>query len=268
MTPPGAPSGVVTLLTDFGPGSVYVGQMHGVLLSRAPGVRVVDLSHDSPPGAVAAAGYLLQRSWRHFPPGTVHVAVVDPGVGSGRAVLAARAHGHLFLAPDNGLLGPVLEEAPEAEVHRVENRALMNDEVSHTFHGRDVFAPVAAHLAGGGALEAVGPTVEAEIARPGPQVDAEGVDGSVLLLDRFGNIVTNIPGSLLEGLGSAAGLRVRVGASFIDDVVRTFSDVPRGVALAYVGSGGHLEIAVNGGHAGSLLALQPGDRVRVERRAP
>lgn len=259
-------SGLVTLLTDFGPGSVYVGQMHGVILSAAPGVRVVDLAHDCPPGGVAAASYILLRSFAHYPKGTVHVAVVDPGVGSSRAILAARAHGHTFLAPDNGLLGSVLETAEDPEVRRVENKTMMSDPVSKTFHGRDVFAPVAARLAQGAALAEVGPETESEIARPGPEMDEHGVVGQVLIIDRFGNLITDIPRSALQALGDPSRIRVRVGAAFIDGVAQTFSDVARGVALTYVGSGDHLEVAVNGGRACDLLGMQVGDPIRAEKR--
>lgn len=259
-------SGIVTLLTDFGPGSVYVGQMHGVIMSTAPGAHAVDLAHDCPPGGVSAGSYMLMRSFQHFPRGTVHVAVVDPGVGSARAVIAARAHGHLFVAPDNGLLGNVLASADEVEIRRVENKALMNDPVSKTFHGRDVFAPVAARLAVGTPLSEVGPVADAEIARPGPEVDDSGIEGTVLIIDRFGNLITDIPRATLQAIGDPSRIRVRVGAAFIDGVAQTFSDVAKGVALTYVGSGEHLEVAVNGGRASDLLGMSVGDPIRAEKR--
>ena len=260
------PSGLVSLLTDFGPGSVYVGQMHAVILQRAQDLRIVDLAHDCPPGAVASAAYMLQRSFRHFPEGTVHVVVVDPGVGSSRAVLVARACGHIFVAPDNGLLGPVLAEAGDAEVRRVENRELMNEIVSSTFHGRDIFAPLGAYLATGGRLADVGPETDAEMARPGPEIGDRSIDGAVLLVNRFGNLITNIPRSMVQALGEPSRIRVQVGPSFLNGLVMTFADVPRGVALAYIGSGDHLEIAVNGGRACDLLAMAPGEPIHVRRR--
>lgn len=260
------PAGVVALLTDFGPGSVYVGQLHAVLARRAPAARVVDLAHDCPPGIVASAAYVLQRSWRHFPAGSVHVAVVDPGVGSGRAILAARAHGQWFIAPDNGLLGGVLIDAEDAVVHRIENEALFNDTVSHTFHGRDVMAPVAAHLVGGGALAEVGPEVAPAVVLPGPRVAADHLDGEVLIVDRFGNLITDISRRVLLDFGAAEHIRVRVGAAFIEGLAETFSDVAPGIALIYLGSGDHLEVAVNGGRASDLLRLAVGSPIRVERR--
>ncbi len=259
-------SGLVTLLTDFGPGSVYVGQMHGVIHRLSPGARIVDLAHDCPPGVVAAASYILMRSYVHYPKGTVHVAVVDPGVGSSRAILAARADDHTFIAPDNGLLGGVLAGAETSEIRRVENKDLMNDPVSKTFHGRDIFAPVAARLAMGTPLTEVGPEAEAEIARPGPEIDGDGVTGTVLIVDRFGNLITDIPRPALQAIGEPSRIRVRVGAAFIDGMAQTFSDVPKGVALTYVGSGDHLEVAVNGGRASDLLGIKVGDPIRAEKR--
>lgn len=259
-------SPLVSLLTDFGPGSVYVGQMHAVLLSRAPTLRIVDLAHDCPPGGVAAAAYILQRSYQHFPTGTVHIAVVDPGVGSARGILAVQANEHIFLAPDNGLLGGLLEDARDAEVRRVDQRELMNATISRTFHGRDVFAPVAAYLAEGGVLAGVGPRVEAAGPLPGPRVGESTIEGHVLIEDRFGNLITDIPRSVLQTLGDPSRIRVRVGAAFIQSVMQTFSDVAEGVALTYVGSGDHLEIAVNAGRASDLLGLGVGSTVHVERR--
>jgi S-adenosylmethionine hydrolase len=259
-------SGLLSLLTDFGPGSVYVGQMHAVAARIAPSVRVIDLAHDCPFAGIQAASYVLQRSYRHFPAGTVHVAVVDPGVGSRRAVLAARAAGHLFVAPDNGLLGAVLETDPAAEVRRVDNRALMSATVSHTFHGRDILVPIGAHLALGRSLAEVGPVVRPTPAPAGLAVGDGTADGHVLIVDRFGNLITNIPRAEVERIGPPEAVRIRIGAAFIDGLVTTFSDVPGGVALAYIGSGDHLEVAVNGGRASEMLRLTHGSPIRVERR--
>ncbi len=259
-------SGLVSLLTDFGPGSAYVGQLHGTLLRHAPGVQIVDLAHDCPPGAVAAGAYILERSHPHFPVGAVHMVVVDPGVGSARKIIAVRAHGHMFIAPDNGLLGGLIQSDPEAKVRCVENPTLRNETVSRTFHGRDLFAPAAAFLASGGAFREVGPETTAEGPRPGPELGADSIKGRVLLVDRFGNLITDVPRTMVQALGDPSRIRVRVGPSFIDALVQTFSDVARGVALIYIGSGDHLEIAVNGDRASDLMGLDVGDTVMVERR--
>ncbi len=261
-----SPGRLVTLLTDFGPGSVYVGQMHGVLRTHAADLQIVDLAHDCPPGGIAAAGYLLAQSFGHFPPGTVHVAVVDPGVGSERKILAARAHDYTFLAPDNGLLGAVLTDAAEPEVRSVENESLMADLVAPTFHGRDVFAPVAAFLASGGALSTVGPRVAPLDARWGPAVHDGGITGTVLLVDPFGNLVTDVPQALLQALGPPEQIVACVGGASIAGLERTFSDVALGASLIYVGSGDHLEVAVNGGRASEVLGLGVGDPVEIMGR--
>jgi S-adenosylmethionine hydrolase len=257
-------SGIVSLLTDFGPGSVYVGQMHATVARHAPSVRVVDLAHDCPFGSVEAAAYILRRSFRHFPEGTVHVVVVDPGVGSGRAILCASAAGHVFVAPDTGVLGSVLALDAAADVRRLENRAWMNEAISSTFHGRDVMAPAAARLATGSSVADAGPAARPVAPPRGPVASGGGLDGCVLVVDRFGNLITNIPGSAIDGLGGPARVRTRIGASFIEGVSTTFSDVPAGVALVYVGSGDHVEIAVNGGRASDALRLGVGTRVRLE----
>lgn len=166
----------ISLLTDFGPGSVYVGQMHAVIRRLAPEAHVVDLAHDCPAGHVEAAAYVLRRSVPHFPLGTIHVVVVDPGVGTSRAVLAARTADHLFLGPDNGVLAEAIRGA---EIRRVENRTLMATEISPTFHGRDVMAPVAARLATGTALTDVGPPAEPLRVPPARTIEAGAVTGQI-----------------------------------------------------------------------------------------
>lgn len=259
-----APPALLSLLSDFGPGSVYVGQMHAVIARRAPQVRVIDLAHDLPFGQIESAAYVLRRSLPHFPTGSVHVAVVDPGVGSSRRIVAVRAQGHLLVAPDNGLLWPLIQGEQDVVAHEVTNTDLMNESVSHTFHGRDIFAPIGAWLACGGALEEVGPPRPVQRVAFGPTVSSLGITGRVLMADRFGNLITNIPRQALEAGGKPERARVRVGHAFIDRLQRTFSDVPEGVALVYVGSGDHLEIAVNGGRAADLLRLGPGAVIRVE----
>jgi S-adenosylmethionine hydrolase len=257
-------AGVLSLLTDFGAGSVYVGQMHAVIARVAPSVRVIDLAHDCPFANIEAAAYVLQRSYRHFPPGTVHVVVVDPGVGGSRAALVVRAAGHLFLAPDNGVLGPILDG--DAEVRVLENRALMGETVSATFHGRDVFVPAGARLASGTPFEEVGPPGRARPLPPTLQHGPHSAQGKVLLVDRFGNLITNVPRSVVDAIGPAARIRVRIGAAFIDGLVKTFSSVPAGMALAYIGSGDHLEVAVNGARASDVLRLSAGSPIQVECR--
>jgi len=247
-------SGIITLLTDFGTADSYVGEVKGVLLSLAPEAAVVDVTHDIAPGDIAAASYVLGRLWRRFPAGTVHLAVVDPGVGTRRRALAADVAGHRFVAPDNGLLSDVFAAA-HADVVSLR----VPDGSSRTFHARDVFAPAAARLARGAALPELGTAVSDLVHLPPRRLRTEGADliGQVVHVDRFGTLVTNVPAS-----GIAPGTAVRLGGHTVA-VHATFGDVPPGSPVAFVGSGGTLEIAVRDGRAETVLGVMRGAEVRV-----
>jgi S-adenosylmethionine hydrolase len=249
---------IVTLTTDYGTADGYVAEVKGVLLRLAPGITLVDVTHEIPLGDVAEGAFVLGRTWRTFPDGTVHIAVVDPGVGTTRRALAARAGGHFFVAPDNGLLSRVLEARPGTVVSlpTVEG-------ASATFHGRDVFAPAAAALALGTPLERLGVVIPDPVMLPRPRLVREGADivGEVVHVDRFGTLVTNIPGPRV-----ATGATVRMGP--YDLVLRTtFGDVPPGDPVAFIGSGGTVEIAVRDGRADASLGASRGAVVRATRRA-
>lgn len=264
---PPRPSGIVTLLTDFGQQDTYVGVMKGVLLARAAALRsIVDLTHAIPPQDVRAAAFHLAHSWRWFARGSVHVAVVDPGVGSARRGLAASAHGHWFLAPDNGLLGPVLATDPAARVHAIDAARHGLSLRSRTFHGRDVFAPVAAALADGLALAEIGPPIQdwQRMSFPAPVVGAARIDAEILVADRFGNLITNAEGALLGGEADAwsvehAGLSIPVRG--------TYAEAQGGALLCLVNSYGLVEIARRDGSAAAQLGLAAGDRVALCRAA-
>ncbi len=250
-------SRVITLLTDFGGADSYVAEVKGTLLSLAPGVVLVDVTHDVPPGDVAAASYVLGRSWRSFPAGTVHLAVVDPGVGSRRRALAAEAGGHAFVAPDNGLLSEVFAAAAA----RVVSLPTPED-AGRTFHGRDVFAPAAARLARGESLESLGTPVSGLVHLPVRRVVTEGreVIGHVVHVDHFGTLVTDLPGDVV-----AAGTAVRLGR-FEVPFRTTFGDVEPGRPVAFVGSGGSVEIAVRDARADQALGATRGVEVRATAR--
>ncbi len=258
-----SPCAVVTLITDFGTRDPYVGVMKGVLLAGAPAVRIVDLTHEVPAHWPAEAGFWLARSFRYFPTGTVHVAVVDPGVGSARDIAAVLLDGHVFLAPDNGLLAPVVENStPPAELRHLDLDALGLRPSSSTFHGRDVFAPVAARLATGRLpYEELGPVV-AELV-PGwmeePLETPDHITGAVLTIDHFGNLITNIDARSLQG---RRRVRVRVGGRELD-LRRTYSEVRPGDYLALLNSFGVLEIARAEGSAAAGLGLERGAPVLV-----
>jgi hypothetical protein len=244
---------IITLLTDFGTADSYVAEMKGVLLSRAPGVTIVDISHQIAPGDIRAGQYLLHRTWKHFPEGTVHLVVVDPGVGTERRALAAECGGQRFVAPDNGLLSFLPP-----------NRRFVSLPIpagaAPTFHGRDVFAPAAAALAGGEALESLGTAITDPFYSPlpAPSHDGTTVVGEVIYVDRFGTLVSNIPPSAVE-----PGVRIRVGDTDVGPLRRTFADAARGALVAFTGSGGSVEIAVRDGSAARMLGVGVGTEVRA-----
>ena len=256
------PSGIVTLLSDFGLRDPFVGVMKGVVLQWFPEARLVDLTHDIPAHDVLAAAFWLAAAEPWFAPGTVHLAVVDPGVGSSRAALAMRAHGHLFVGPDNGLFELVCRKGPPDEVRSIDAERLGLGLSSRTFHGRDLFAPVAALLASGKLpLEEVGPLTTPQGNLAWPAVSQNGVrsQGEVVVIDRFGNLISNIePAAAL-----AAGSRARVGAAAIT-CAGTYSDVEPGELVAYVGSFGQLEIALRDGSAAQHLGAERGTPIILE----
>jgi len=243
---------VVTLTTDFGSRDPFVGVMKGVILGICPRARLVDLVHELPPQDVLAGCLALEAAAPFFPPGTVHLAVVDPGVGTDRPAVAVATKAAWFVAPDNGLLS-FLDPAEIREVRRIENPDLWLHPVSSTFHGRDVFAPVAAHLAAGGSPDRIGPRADSihRLALPEPRPTPEGVEGQVLAFDRFGNAVTNLRRR------HGPGRRVRVAGREVP-VVRTYAEVDPGDALALWGSTGRLEISVREGSARRVLGLTRG----------
>lgn len=243
---------VITLLTDFGSDDSYVAEVKGVLLAAAPGTTLVDITHAVQQGDVLGAQYLLTRTWQRFPPGSVHLAVVDPGVGSERRAIAVRHRNHAFVAPDNGLLTPVLDDAEVVELS-------IPTSAAPTFHGRDVFAPAAAALASGRSLTDLGSPVRDPVRRapPQPRQDGAATIGEVVWIDRFGNLVTNIPATAVPS-GT-----VIVGQQIIGSLARTFADVDPGRLVAYAGSGGTVEIAVRDGSATAVLAAGRGTVVQV-----
>ncbi len=251
---------VVSLLTDFGHEDAYVGIVKGAILGVNPAATLVDLTHGIPAGDLVRAAYSLEAAWGYFPPGTVHLVVVDPGVGSDRRIVAVAAGGHLFLAPDNGVLTPVLADNAGARAVSVENRRFFLSPVSRTFHGRDIFAPVAGHLSGGVALDALGPGIALDtlVRLPLPEPEAAeggGISGVVVTADRFGNLITNIRRRDLAGeIGC-----VRIGGRTIHGISDTYAAVSPGQLLALFGSTQRLEVSVNGGSARETLGGGAGD---------
>ena len=256
-----------TLLTDFGSRDPFVGIMKGVIAGLAPHARVIDLSHHVAPQNVEQGGWLWAQAVPFFPVETIHVAVVDPGVGSARDILVAQTSDAFFIAPDNGILGYVVDRAALRALVSLRDPRYFLAPVSETFHGRDIFAPVAAHISRGVPLRSFGPPKEdpvwleppAATRRPaGGSAGAEEVIGRIMDIDRFGNCQTNVrlsPGDPV--------LEIRVGGQVLAGLSRCYTDVPVGDPLALVGSSGFLEVSVSQGRADEQLRLAPGLPVTV-----
>jgi hypothetical protein len=254
-------SRVISLLTDFGTRDGFAGVMKGVIARIAPEATVVDISHKIPSQDIQSACLLIETSYRFFPKGSIHVVVVDPGVGSGRRGLVAESGGHSFVGPDNGVLTPVVAGA---SIHSIENPSFLLDPVSLTFHGRDVFAPVAAHLTQGHALEEFGPPVTDPVllALPQPAVSPDGVEGRIVYIDRFGNLITNFPSSLLRSLAWGKAVAVLEDGSEWP-LKRTYSDVSPGQPCAVVGGFDRLELSIFLGSAEDKSGAKVGSNVRL-----
>ncbi len=258
-------SGVVTLTTDFGLQDAYVGAMKGVILGIAPGTGLVDLCHQIPPQDVAAGAFVLYSAYRAFPAGTVHVAVVDPEVGSDRRGILVETPSYRFVGPDNGLFSPIYAAEQVERIVEIRNRDLALPEVSATFHGRDIFAPAAAHLCRGVPVDAFGPPISDPVRLDfwtAAVKDGEAT-GHIVHIDRFGNGITNLSRSQIEAAAEGRPLRVEAAERVFDRVSRTYADAPEGEALVLYGSQDTLEISVNGGSAEEALGVRRGDGVRA-----
>jgi S-adenosylmethionine hydrolase len=257
---------LIALVTDFGLRDHYVGAMKGVILGICPEATLVDISHEIDPQDVLNGALELAASYRYFPPSTIFLVVVDPGVGSARRAIAVASGGYSFVGPDNGVFSLVVDPATPGAVELTDPQ-YARPTVSRTFEGRDRFAPAAAWLAKGIALTALGPPA-ASLVRldlPLPRADADGIDGEVLRIDRFGNLTTNIDGVLLAKIAGPA--TVSIGRELIPRIVSTYADVKPGELCALMGSSDRLEIAVSGGSAARTLGLGRGAVVQLRRGA-
>ena len=257
-----SPNGFVALLTDFGLQDDYVGLMHAAISRVNPALRIVNLCHEVMPGNIDSASFLLERDASFFPRGTVFVTVVDPGVGSDRHMLVARIESHLYVAPDNGLLDPLLKVHPDHKVRRIENEKLFGPEMSSTFHGRDIFAPVGAHLASGVPFEEVGPETDSWEDGPNlrPILRGRQLHGTVLWVDRFGNLVTNLDSHDVEGYQVTLMRRPL-------RRVTTFSEGEIGETVWMIGSKGTVEIVVKNGSASKQLGVGLGHPIIAIRES-
>ncbi|MFO7964232.1 MAG: SAM-dependent chlorinase/fluorinase [Desulfobacterales bacterium] len=258
---------VISLLTDFGLKDEYVGVVKGVILSISPDVRIIDITHAIDPQDIVQASFIIEAAYRYFPEGTVHVIVVDPGVGGERMAVAVQIDGHTFVAPDNGVLGLLLEGGRNASAVSIDNDAYFLSHVSTTFHGRDIFAPVAAHVSAGLSIKRLGrmlrPADLAKLAVKRARIENDHtINGVVIATDRFGNLLTNIGGELLDHINPAA-VAVSLNGREINGLSTTYGSVKKGAPLSVIGSRGYLEISVNFGSAANYFEARKGDRVKV-----
>jgi S-adenosylmethionine hydrolase len=256
-------SGIITLMTDFGLTDPYVAIMKGVILSINPRARLVDISHHIIAGSILQAAGVIRETFSFFPEGTVHVAVVDPGVGSDRRLIALEAGGHLFVGPDNGVFWPLIADYGENRVIHITERRYLLPHVTRTFHGRDVFAPVAAHLSLGVDPGQMGSEIKdpVELSLPKAHERGELLHGQVVRVDNFGNLITNISYQELERFLKESKLIIHIGNLEIKDLNSIYSDVEKGEPLAFINSSGMLEVAINLGRAADYVCIDPGEIV-------
>jgi len=260
---------LIALLTDFGTADHYVGAMKGVVLTICPDAALVDISHDVPPHDVMTGALELAACYRFFPPGTVFLVVVDPGVGSARCGLAAEAGDHRFVAPDNGVLGAVFAETKPRRIVQLTERRYARATVSRTFEGRDRFAPAAAWLAKGIDCSALGRPASQihQLPIPVPVADEALLSGEIVRIDRFGNLVSNVDRRTFDAFRHGSPIRIEAGGHEIGRLVGTYAEIePDGVAALFGGTE-HLEIACNGASAAERLGIRRGDTIRVSRSA-
>ncbi|MBP1687108.1 MAG: hypothetical protein H6Q33_3251 [Deltaproteobacteria bacterium] len=264
------PPGVITLLTDFGTADAFVGTMKGVILRINPDVRLVDLTHAVPPQQIMVGALALRSAVPFFPMGTIHVAIVDPGVGGPRQPILIETERGILVGPNNGVLSPAAEQMGRPFPRLLANAAFFRQPVSHTFHGRDIFAPAAAHLSRGSSPDAFGPPLESIVQLPLPQAayTATSATGEVVYVDHFGNLITNISANALQRF-SGRPLSVSMKGRLVAGPVPAYTAVPEDSPLAIVGSWGMLEIAVRNGSAAERFGVGTGTpvNVSVESRA-
>jgi len=254
---------IIALYTDFGYAGWFAGLMKGVILGIAPSAVIIDVTHSIESFDILEAAFVLEWSYSYFPEGTIHLTITDPGVGGKRRAVIVKSGGHFFVAPDNGTLSKIFEADPDAQTYCVSNDLYFLPQVSSTFHGRDIFAPVSAHLANGTSIEQIGHRIYDPVIlnnlNPLKLAD-DAVEGEIITIDKFGNLITNIRPQSLPGdcIIDLPGKHIR-----FYGLNRSYSEVFAGDPLAIAGSTGYLEIAVNQGNASKTLSMSKGDKIRV-----
>ncbi len=254
---------IITLTTDFGTSDYYVSAMKAVIISINRDVTIVDVSHEISPQDIMAGSWVLKNTAFLYPENSIHVCVVDPGVGTKRNPIVLQSNNQFFVGPDNGLFSLVADKE-KFKAHIISNPDLIRKKPSATFHGRDIFAPAAAHLAAGTPLEFFGPEIPEIVTYKWAEASCttESIKGWVLHIDRYGNLITNITSKMIKNLESK-NVKIYAGTFIINGVVKTFADVDEGEPVAFIGSSGMLEISINKGNASELLGINKGAPVTV-----
>ncbi len=260
----------ITLLTDFGTQDGFIGVMKGVMLQIAPNAQFIDISHDLPPFSVTAAAFLNEWSYGYFPTGTVHLCVVDPGVGTQRRILVVETCGHIFVAPDNGLLTPILDLPEKKTIVSATNKRYWLDKISHTFHGRDIFSPVAAHLAKGVQVQDMGETIHNPIRLdfPYPVITKDYIECQIHYIDRFGNLITNLDRMrfsqwIFQRSTSAKNITIEWEGTCLHGISEAYGEKSQNELLAVFDGYDRLEIAENGGSAAQTTGMKIGSPLRI-----
>jgi S-adenosylmethionine hydrolase len=257
------PSGIITLATDFGLTDPYVAMMKGVILSINPDVRLVDISHQIKAGSILQASGIIRETFFYFPKGTVHLAVVDPGVGGPRRLMGLEAGDHLFVGPDNGIFWPLIRKFKQTKaIHLTQSRFFLSN-IKKTFHGREIFSPVAAHLSLGVALEEMGMPMfdPMKLELPEPREKGGVLHGQIIRVDNFGNLITNISAKVLNQFLKKAAPLIQVGNLAVNELSHVYSDAAEGEPLALINSSDWLEVAVNLGRASEYAGLDLGEAI-------
>ena len=261
------PNGVITFITDFGTKDVYAGILKGIVLSINPDARIVDITHEIPSHDIMNASFMLASAYHYFPVGTIHVVIVDPGVGGGRKNIAVRTERYFFVGPDNGLFSLVLSREKALEIREITTAPFIFDTISSTFHGRDVYAPCAGHLSSGKRFNSIGPELREIVTLSYPEVERKGhtLTGEVVSIDSFGNMVTNISEDIFRNFTSGSRFEVYFATERFQAVSSRYTDAPLGSSLVLFGSSGYLEISMNGGSAAGYFITSTGSTVTVRR---
>jgi S-adenosylmethionine hydrolase len=259
---------LITLLTDFGHRDYFVASMKGVILNINPQARLIDLTHEIAPQQIEDAAYVLKSAYRYFPDGTVHVAVVDPGVGSNRRPILVSTSRYFFVAPDNGLLTPIYQEESSVEVRHIENRQYRLDSEGTTFDGRDLFAPVAAWLTRGRPLGSFGRLIRDYVRLPiqEPTWQAQVFAGRIAYVDRFGNLISDVTALHLkeiQGVSKRPAVAIRIAGTVIEGLCTCYADAKDPRPHALINSNGQLEVFVPGGSAAQALKVSRGERIEI-----